>query len=221
MNTTIIDTLKERPIVIPRILFKNYKKLNITEEELIVLIFILNLGEKIVYNLEIFIKELNYDKYQIMRVLTNLSEKNIISIRVEKNSQGISEEYICTDILYNKIFNLLLDKEDQKEKTIDTDLFTLFEQELGRTLSPMECEIIKEWINSSNYSEELIREALKEAIYNNVRSLKYIDRILYTWNTKGIKNKADIIKDKSSYRKSTTINSDVFDYNWLEEEWND
>ena len=218
MNTTIIDTLKERPIVIPRILFKNYKKLNITEEELIVLIFILNLGEKIVYNLEIFIKELNYDKYQIMRVLTNLSEKNIISIRVEKNSQGISEEYICTDILYNKIFNLLLDKEDQKEKTIDTDLFTLFEQELGRTLSPMECEIIKEWINSSNYSEELIREALKEAIYNNVRSLKYIDRILYTWNTKGIKNKADIIKDKSSYRKSTTINSDVFDYNWLEEE---
>ena len=80
----------------------------------------------------------------------------------------------------------------------------------------MECEIIKEWI-SSDYTEELIKEALKEAIYNNVRNLKYIDRILYTWKTKGITTKEDVLKDKRKYRKPV-MSSTVFDYNWLEED---
>lgn len=216
MNNKVIDILKEKPIVIPKILFTNYKKLNITEEELIILIYIVNLGEKIVYNPEIFVHNLDLDKYKVMQLLNNLFEKNIINIKVEKNEKGLSEEYIYVDVLYNKLFNLIL--EEKKEiKTIDTDLFTLFETELGRTLSPMECEIIKEWI-SSDYTEELIKEALKEAIYNNVRNLKYIDRILYTWKSKGITTKEDVIKDKKNYRKPVKAMTDVFDYNWLEEE---
>lgn len=216
MNNKVIDILKEKPIVIPKILFTNYKKLNITEEELIILIYILNLGEKIVYNPEIFVHNLDLDKYKAMQLLNNLFEKNIINIKVEKNEKGLSEEYIYVDVLYNKLFNLII--EEKKEiKTVDTDLFTLFETELGRPLSPMECEIIKEWI-SSDYTEELIKEALKEAIYNNVRNLKYIDRILYTWKSKGIITKEDVIKDKKNYRKPVQAVTDVFDYNWLEEE---
>ena len=216
MNNNVIDMLKERPIVIPKILFKNYKKLNITEEELIILIDIINLGDKIVYDPNIFINDLDMDKYKVMQNLNNLSEKNLITIKVSKNDLGLSEEYIYVDVLYNKLFNLLLDSKVDK-RSVNTDLFSLFESELGRTISPMECEIIKEWLND-NYSEELIKEALKEAIYNNVRSLKYIDRILYTWKTKGIKTKEDIINDKRKYRKTVATVADVFDYNWLEEE---
>ena len=130
--------------------------------------------------------------------------------------RGISEEYIYTDVLYNKLFNIVI--EEKKETNIDnTDMFTLFEKELGRTLSPMECEIIKEWL-SSDYTEELIKEALKEAIYNNVRNLKYIDRILYTWKNKGLNTKEDVIKDKQNYRKPKEELKDIFDYNWLEDE---
>ena len=216
MNNNVIDMLKERPIVIPKILFKNYKKLNITEEELIILIDIINLGDKIVYDPNIFINDLDMDKYKVMQNLNNLSEKNLITIKVSKNDLGLSEEYIYVDVLYNKLFNLLLDSKVEK-RSVNTDLFSLFESELGRTISPMECEIIKEWLND-NYSEELIKEALKEAIYNNVRSLKYIDRILYTCKTKGIKTKEDIINDKRKYRKTVATVADVFDYNWLEEE---
>lgn len=217
MNDKVISILKEKPIVIPKILLTNYKNLNIESDELIVLIYIIHLGDKIVYNPSIFTDELNLDKYKVMQILNNLFEKNLINIKVEKNEKGLSEEYIYTDILYNKLFNILLE-EQQTENTINSkDLFSLFETELGRTLSPMELEIIKEWSND-NYSEELIREALKEAIYNNVRSLKYIDRILYTWKTKGITNKEGILKDKKNYRKPVKTVTDFFDYNWLEEE---
>lgn len=216
MNNKLIELLKEKPIVIPKKLFLNYKKLNITEEELIILIYIINLGDKILYNPEIFVKDLSLDKYKVMDILNNLSIKNLINVKIEKNSKGISEEYIYTDVLYNKLFNIVI--EEKKDNIInDTDIFSLFETELGRTLSPMEYEIIKEWLTSS-YTEELIKEALKEAIYNNVKNLKYIDRILYTWKNKGIKTKEDIIKDKKNYRKPKEEVKDLFDYNWLEDE---
>ena len=68
----------------------------------------------------------------------------------------------------------------------------------------MEVEIIKEWLHDGN-SEELIKEALKEAIYNNARNLKYIDRILFNWRTKGIKSK----KSRGLGRKMVMISSSI------------
>lgn len=210
--------MMNKPIVIPRIIFNNYKRLNITEEELIILIFIIDLGNKIVYNPDIFVKELNIEKYKVMEILNNLSEKKIITISVEKNtSNNKREEYISLELLYSKILNLF---KETKTKSIDTsDIFSVFEKEFGRTLSPMEYEIIKGWINDEKFSYEIIVEALKEATYNNVNSLSYIERILYDWSKKGIKTKEDVIKDKSNFRNNRKkTNKEIFDYNWLEDE---
>ena len=218
MVDKILSLMMNKPIVIPRIIFNNYKRLNITEEELIILIFIIDLGNKIVYNPDIFVKELNIEKYKVMEILNNLSEKKIITISVEKNaSNNKREEYISLELLYSKILNLF---KETKTKSIDTsDIFSVFEKEFGRTLSPMEYEIIKGWINDEKFSYEIIVEALKEATYNNVNSLSYIERILYDWSKKGIKTKEDVIKDKSNFRNNRKkTNKEIFDYNWLEDE---
>ncbi len=218
MDDKILSLMMNKPIVIPRIIFNNYKRLNITEEELIILIFIIDLGNKIVYNPDIFVKELNIEKYKVMEILNNLSEKKIITISVEKNaSNNKREEYISLELLYSKILNLF---KETKTKSIDTsDIFSVFEKEFGRTLSPMEYEIIKGWINDEKFSYEIIVEALKEATYNNVNSLSYIERILYDWSKKGIKTKEDVIKDKSNFRNNRKkTNKEIFDYNWLEDE---
>ena len=127
MNNKIIEILKEKPIVIPQILFKNYKKLNISEEELIILIYIIHLGNTIVYNPSIFAEDLNIDKYKVMEILTNLTEKNIIDIKVEKNEKNLSEEYIYLDNLYNKLFNIAIDNKSQEITTENTNLYLLFE----------------------------------------------------------------------------------------------
>ena len=219
MNENVINLLKDKPIYIPKLLFNNYSKLNITEEELIILIYLLNIDTKIIYNPKLISEELNQDKFKIMQVLNSLNEKNIISIKTEKNDLNKKEEYIYLDLLYNKLFNIIIDK-NEEEKEVDTkDIFSLFESELGRTLSAMECEIIKGWLND-NIEEVLLKEALKEAVDNDAKSLKYIDRILYTWKQKGIKTKEDIIKDKRNFRNSKKA-KEVFDYNWLEEEDNE
>ena len=217
MNEVILSILKETPLTIPKVIFKYYKKLNITEEELLVLICLINKGKKSVYNPNIFSTELDMDKYKAMQILNDLTEKNIISIKLETNNIGKKEEYIYIDLLYNKIYSLLLDENPNEEIETTKDIYLKLETELGRTITPLEVELINEWLRDG-VTEEIIEEALKEAVYNNVRSFKYIDRIIYNWREKGIKTKKDIIKEKKNFRKTQAMKEPIYDYNWLEEE---
>ena len=217
MNEVVISTLKEKPILIPSVLFKHYKKLNITEEELVLLICIIKEGDKIVYDPNFFTEEIGMEKYKAMQLITDLAEKGTIEIKVENNKSNKKEEYIYLNPLYNKLLNILIDLQLGANPIVDSNIFAAFETELGRTLSAMEIEIIREWLHNG-ITEELIKEALKEAILNNVRNLKYIDRILFNWRSKGFKTKEDILKDKKNYRKPTKKVEQIYDYNWLEEE---
>lgn len=216
MNDNLINIIKEKPIIVPKLLFKNYKKLNITDEEFIILIYMLNIDDKITYNPEIFVTDLNIDKYKAMELINSLSEKNIITIKKEKNKSNKMEEYIYLEMLYNKLADLFLKSEKEEEPDLE-NLFTNFEKEFGRTISPMEYELIKRWINDK-IPEELILEALKEAVYNGVSNMRYIEKILDDWQRKGLKNKEDITKDKNNFKNKKKKEVEVYDYNWLEDE---
>ena len=74
----------------------------------------------------------------------------------------------------------------------------------------MEYEIIGAWIDN-NYSEDIIELALKEAVYNGVSNLKYIDKILSEWRKKGVKSTSDVKKNVKKTKK------EVFEYDWLNE----
>ncbi len=212
MNNNILNLLQDKPIVVPRILFNNYKKLNITDEELIVVMLIISLGDKIEYNPDIFVKELNIEKIKTMEIINNLIGKNLLSIDMIKTGR-ITSEYLSLSLLYDKLLNIIIDTKEEDTNKIDNSIFSVFESELGRLLSPMEIEQIKEWIITYK-NEELIKSALKEAVLNGVNSFRYIDTILNEWSKKGYKNKEDILKDKSDYRKKKS-SIDAFDMDWL------
>ena len=93
-----------------------------------------------------------------------------------------------------------------------SDIYKVIETELGRTLSPIEYETIARWLNAS-VSEELIKEALKEAVLNGVRNLKYIDKIIYEWTKKGYKKASDVRRKPIKEEK----NIELFEYDWLDE----
>lgn len=212
MDDKVINLIKDRPVVIPRILLSNYKKLNISDSELIIIIVLLSFGDKIVYNPEEFASEINGDKHTVMTLINGLITKNIISLEVERVNKK-TYEYISLDLLYEKLFNLVIDTKEEKE--IDISIFDLFEKELGRTLSPMEYGQIKEWITGGN-SEEMITYALREAVLNGVSNFRYIDSILNDWRKKGYKNKTDVIKDRENYRNKKNKVA-VYDTDWLNE----
>ncbi len=211
------NVLKMKPIVLPRFLFNYYLRLGITAEELIILIFVIDEGDKVVYDPESISNSLGMDKYKVMELLNSLNEKKIISITVEKNSDGKSAEFISLDLLYSKIMGLIVDKKNENKNLDNSDLFSVFESEFGRTISPMECQVIKGWVDD-NFSHELILEALKEAIYNGATSLRYIETVLYTWRKKGYKTKQDVIASKDRMRESKKEEKEVFYYDWLNDD---
>lgn len=215
MDSKIINLLQDRPIVVPKILFNNYKKLNINEEELVIIMLIISLGNKIEYNPDIFVQELGMDKHRGMMIINNLMGKKILSLEMVKNGRKM-EEYISLVLLYDKLVNIVIDTADEESVAIDKSIFTIFENELGKMLSPMQIEIIKEWVNTYK-NEELIVMALKEALMNGVYNFNYIDTILNEWHKKGYKNKEDILKDKGNYRKKKNVES-IFDTDWLNDE---
>ena len=62
------------------------------------------------------------------------------------------------------------------------DIYSLYEQNIGM-ITPMVADKLKE--AEESYSAEWIEEAFKEAVLNNKRNWKYIERILERWAIEG------------------------------------
>ncbi len=120
-----------------------------------------------------------------------------------------------------------LEKSQQASEKEEKSLYTIFEQEFGRPLSPMEIETLSMWIDNDKYSPELIKAALREAVLSNKLNFRYIDRILFEWQKKGIKRVEEAMeqgkkvrsqyvaktKEKQEMKKKTDT---IPFYNWLE-----
>ena len=206
MTGKIIDLIKDGNITFPKLLLNNYKKLKITEKELILIIYLINNNE---FDPERISKDLDIKVADTLKLIDSLSKKDILKIVITKDT--VCEEYINLDELYNKLALLLINKQNESVSNI----YDKFQSEFARPLSTLEYQLIGSWLDN-NFSEELIEEALKEAIYNNAPNLKYIDRILLNWQSKGIKTKEDVKKEKSQF-KSKKPKKEVFEYDWLNE----
>lgn len=220
-NTKLIEIFKNGNITIPIYLLKNYKKFNISIEEFIFLMYLNNLGDKFLFDPSKFSNDLGLELKNVMNYISILTDKKLIRVEVLKNEKNIMEEVIILDDFYNKLTCLTYEEVNNSDKDNHSNIYELIEKEFGRTLSPMEVEIIKAWLEN-NISEELIREALKEATFNGVSNLRYIDKILYEWGRKNIKTVEDVEKTRKKYSKKEDkeidIDTEIFDWNWLDEE---
>lgn len=203
----VTEILKEQPFVLPSILLKNYRNLNITDSELVILIYLIN--SNVGFNPKQISRDLKFDLNELMEIINSLIEKGIIKIEVL--NKKIREEVINLDELYNRLSFIVANGEEIES---NSNLYDTFEKEFGRTLSPLDYEIITDW--QKDFDEQLILLALKEAVFNGVSNLRYIDKILHEWSKKGIKNEEDIINEKKKYQEKKS-NKELFDYDWLNE----
>ncbi len=185
---------KEKNFLINTLVLKNVRNLKIDIDELLLLLYFINVEESL--DLAKIKEYINFTDEDILNVYSNLLAKGLIEVKTFKNN-GIFSEKISLDVFYDKL--ILGAKEDVKT---NEDIYSKFENEFGRSLSPMEYETINRWI-SSGVKEELIVEALREAVINNVRNLRYIDKIIYEWTKKTMRPKEE--------------SEELFDYDWLED----
>ena len=210
MNKNVIESLMvvNNHLIIPNYFIKYYKKFDLENNELLMLIYLLNCNEKLILDNKKISKDLYLEENEVLNIISSLIEKNYISIEMSKNN-GIIEEYISLDLFYEKINSYLIEN-DKKDNS--SDIYSKFEKEFGRTLSPVEYETISKWIES-NIPIDLIEAALKEAILSGVNSIRYIDKILFEWNKKGYKTSSDIVNKN----KKDEYIEEIYVYEWLNE----
>ena len=208
-NNLVNELIKvNKNLIIPSFLYRNINKLNLTLEEFILLVYFINLKDNITFDMNKIKEDVDLESSEILELINNLNEKNYISIETKKNN-GVIEEFISLDLFYNKMSSMLLDGEKEEK---NSDIYSLFEKEFGRTLSPSEYEQISNWLQN-DISEEMIKEALKEASLSGVHTIRYIDSIIFNWSKKGYKNTTDIKRKTSNNEKIETI----YEYDWLNE----
>lgn len=233
----LINIIEDSVTNIPNLLLSNYKKIGLSDKELIVIIHLIHFKSRgnhfpSISELE---NRMSTNTEELMKVLQRLVSQGYLCIdeHKEENTGIIYEKYNITPI-YIKLTKTIereteINKIEQanlaEEKKIK-NIFRLFEQEFGRLLSPIEIELITTWIDKDKYSEEIIIYALKEAVFSNKLSFRYIDSILFEWQKKNIKTLEQIRQHVKNFRENknkqkdekTSQNNDSFEfYNWLEE----
>ena len=211
MIDKIEQIIKNKDEVIPSLLFYNYRKLNMSAEELVLVSYLIN--SDTFFNPKKISEELSIPLGELMEELDHLKELDLVKIELQKIN-NVRVEVINMDGFYNKLIGLLMNEPEEKKSTA---IFDIFEKEFGRTLSPMEYEIINAW-QDSNIEEETILLALKEAVYNGVSNLRYIDKILSEWAKKGIKTSDDLEKSRKQFKTTQKEVDNNLDYDWLNDE---
>jgi len=211
MNEIVYNTLIKKDYIVKNFLLKIIKEMNLSLNEAILIIYFMN-QETPILDIDNIKSEAYLSEEEIMEAYEKLVTLGIIETKVIKEN-GTLEEIISLD---NIIKSVSQDITKEGKAKLTVDLFQKFEEEFGRSLSPMEYEIINNWLDEGT-SEELILEALKEAIYNNVKSLRYIEKILLNWKDKGYKNRNDVSNGLMKESEDREITS-IYEFNWLDNE---
>ena len=215
----LVSLLENKSIVVPLLFFKEYKKLNISLDEFIFLMYLKDKGNTFTFDPKNMSEELGLNIKDILVLISSLTDKKLLLIDTFKNDKGIGEEKIDVSLFYEKVASIISDEVIKKnEEEVDISIFSNIEKEFGRTLNSSEIEFIKAW--AFTFDSGVIIEAVKEAVLNGVSSIRYIDKILYEWDKKGIKTREDVRHFLNNKNKEIKEKEpiEVFDYDWFDDE---
>ncbi|KAB2333651.1 DnaD domain-containing protein [Bacillus mesophilum] len=230
----LLKWLQEGNISVPGVLLTNYKDLNLNECELVLILQVISFIEKgndFPTPVELS-SRMTISVSECTDQLRRLIQKGCIEIKEEITKDGIRFEKYDIEPLWGKLIELFLHKEKResqlKHQQDETDLYTCFEREFGRPLSPFEIESLTLWLDDDHHDPHIIKAALREAVMSGKLNFRYIDRILFEWKRNGIKT----IEQAKSYGKkfrqnqqqasrpdkeSSSQAKSVPFYNWLEQ----
>ncbi len=142
--------------------------------------------------------------------LEDIPIDEIINTYMQKNQYPIDEKVKDNNISNNSSNNIENElptselEQFQMSDEIFLQIFPVIEKEFGRMISPIEIEMIKTW----DYSFDILKLALSEAVTKGQFSMKYIDRIIYNWKKANVRTIAEARKyiDNFNNRNSRKCN---------------
>ena len=159
------------------LLLENYKQLKLNETEvatIFVIDHLINLGNPMV-TADLLALRMTMKTHEIDKVLASLLSKGMIDFVMVNKSLNTTLEPLKKKLYKQFQINLASEQTLSASKKTEESLnniFTKFQEYLGRTLSPLEVSKIREWL-AMGYSEDNIVSALKEAIRQKKKALKF------------------------------------------------
>ena len=194
---TYFDAFKSGNLVLPSALLLHFKELFPSSEDFLIwqFFYLQNttaLGDVSPSQIaEIIGKEVA----DVNQSISNLTENGLLQYRtIELN--GEIELIFDASLAFERLDSLL---DGQTPATTAPnpqnqlkDLVETFQQELGRLLTPFEIEDLSKTVKEDGIKADLIKEALREAVFNGKPNWKYIQAILRNWRHEGIQSVAQV-----------------------------
>lgn len=162
------------------IIIKEYKRLNLTFPESIVLMALFSIYRKRkTFSILAISRRVEFNQAEIGEIVDSLINKQLLQVELEVKDDK-TREVFNLDKVFEKIEALFI--EDQKEKNIlqkEQDIkitIKAFENGMGRLLKTYELENIRRWYEDDLYTHDDIMIAIERA--QNRLSVKYVERIL-------------------------------------------
>ncbi|MDF2715794.1 MAG: initiation of chromosome replication [Paenibacillus sp.] len=185
-------------VSVPVMLLRLYKRMKMSDTETMLLIQLMAYKDKEGKDfptLEELQGRMSAPPETVIKALQRLLKEELLQIDedIDQKTGIMSEVYNLTP-MYRKLADAWTEEAREGRgsaspaskaapaKTEAADIFTVFEKEFARPLTPMECETVSQWLDRDRYPEELILFALKEAVFAGVIHFRYIDRILLEWS---------------------------------------
>ena len=169
------------------LLLEYYKKLRLSENEVMVILMIDHLLEQknTLITPDLLSLKMNISSKELDKILVSLLERDLIVYDMGKKVK------VSLKSLHKKLyetFQVALSKEQEslvseKKAAYLKNIYEVFEKQLNRTLSPLEFSMIGEWVNDG-FDDETIIRALNEALAKGKKTIRSVDRILVQYKAK-------------------------------------
>lgn len=123
--------------------------------------------------------------------ISNLTSQGLLDVKtIELNHEieiifDTSPVFAKLDKLFEEDNQVIIDNKTSDSNRLK-DLVGDFERELGRLLSPFELEDLQKTLQEDQTDPDIVRAALREAVFNGKTSWNYINAILRNWRREGL-----------------------------------
>ena len=190
---TYLEQYQSGQLTLPSALFFHFKSIFKTADDFLVWQFFYlqnttNLSDltpsRIATSLDKTVADIN-------RSISNLTSHGLLDVKtIELNHEieiifDTSPVFAKLDKLFEEDNQVIIDNKTSDSNRLK-DLVGDFERELGRLLSPFELEDLQKTLQEDQTDPDIVRAALREAVFNGKTSWNYINAILRNWRREGL-----------------------------------
>ncbi len=151
---------------------------------------------------------------EVNKAISSLTSQGLLDMKTIELAGEIEIIFDASPVLVTLDQLLARDEKGELEQQNTNQLKLLvdeFERELGRFLSPMELEDLEKTVHDDQTDLDLVREALREAVFNGKTNWKYIQAILRNWRKEGITSLRQLEEKKRAREDMTASEVTVSD----------